>query len=61
MHQAGKPWAPPPPSDFAGTRTEVSSGLGFERLKLPDPPLPPYPAVKSTPLGQAVKQSDRAA
>ena len=30
MHQVGKPWAPPPPSDFAGTRTEDSSGLGLQ-------------------------------
>ena len=49
MHQAGKPWAPPPPSDFAGTRTKVSSGLEFERLKLPDPP-PPLPRRQVNPL-----------
>ncbi len=47
MHQAGGPLArpagslaraPPPPLDIAGTRTKGSSGLGFERLKLSDPP-----------------------
>ena len=36
---------PPPPLDIAGTRTKGSSGLGFERLKLSDPPLPPLPVA----------------
>ena len=55
----GQALGTPSPVRFRGTRTEVSSGLGFERLKLPDPP-PLTRAVKSTPLGKPLKQADSA-